>query len=72
MVKTKKVKSSGRFGVRYGKTPRIRLTAVEQKQRLKQRCPFCKKFGVKRLSKGIWRCLKCDKKFANSVYYIGE
>lgn len=71
-TKTKKVKASGRFGVRYGKTVRAKLSKVEEKQRKKQTCPFCKKLGVKRLSKGIWKCSKCNKKFASDVYHLGE
>lgn len=70
--KTKKVKSSGRFGPRYGKKARSKLVQVEKKQRKKQKCPFCNKFGVKRLSKGIWKCLRCNKKFASDVYYLEE
>jgi len=71
-TKTKKAKASGRFGPRYGKTVRARLNKVEEKQRKKQKCPFCSKLGVKRLSKGIWKCSKCNKKFASDVYYLGE
>ena len=70
MVKTKKIKSAGRFGARYGKRPKARLVQVEQKQRTKQKCPFCKRLGAKRLSKGIWNCLKCNKKFASGVFYL--
>lgn len=70
MVKTKKVKSAGRFGARYGKTPKARLVKVEEKQRIKQVCPFCKRLGAKRLSKGIWTCKKCDKKFSSHAYYL--
>jgi large subunit ribosomal protein L37Ae len=68
--KTKKAKSSGRFGARYGKTPKSYLVAIEEKQRKKQRCPFCKKLGVKRFAKGLWHCKKCGKKFASDVYYL--
>ena len=68
--KSKKTKSAGRFGARYGKRPRAYLVAVEEKQRQKQRCPFCGKLGVKRLSKGLWKCGKCGKKFASDVYYL--
>jgi len=71
-TKTKKAKASGRFGARYGKTVRAKLSKVETKQRKKQLCPFCKKLGVKRLSKGIWKCSKCNKKFASDVYHLGE
>ncbi len=70
--KLKKVKSAGRFGPRYGKRVRDRLVKVESKQRKKQKCPFCGKLGVKRLSKGIWKCPKCEKKFASNTYYLDD
>jgi large subunit ribosomal protein L37Ae len=68
--KLKKTKSAGRFGARYGKKVRVKTVKVESKQRLKQKCPFCSKMGVKRTSKGIWKCSKCDKKFASDTYYL--
>ncbi|MFH1326679.1 MAG: 50S ribosomal protein L37ae, partial [archaeon] len=45
-TKLKKTKSAGRFGARYGKRVRQKLVKVEEKQRLKQNCPYCKKPGV--------------------------
>jgi len=69
-TKSKKSKSAGRFGARYGKTPKARLVKVETKQRIKQACPFCEKIGVKRVSKGIWDCSKCKKKFASNTFYL--
>ena len=71
-AKTKKSKSAGRFGARYGKRVRAKLVKVESKQRVKQKCPFCEKLGAKRLSKGIWKCSKCDKKFAAGTYHLEE
>ncbi len=68
--KLKKIKSAGRFGARYGKRAKSRLVSIEEKQRKKQKCIFCKKDGVKRVSKGIWNCKKCGKKFASDVYYL--
>ncbi len=68
--KTKKVKAAGRFGARYGKKVREKLAAVESKQRIRQNCPFCKRAGVKKVSKGIWHCPKCNKKFAGNVFYL--
>ena len=70
MTKLKKVKSAGRFGARYGKTIKDKLVKVEVKQRKKQKCPFCKKPKAKRLSKGIWLCKACNKKFASDIYYL--
>lgn len=69
-TKSKKTKAAGRFGSRYGKKVRDKLVKVEDKQRKKQVCPFCKKPGVKRLAKGIWECKKCKKKFASNTYYL--
>jgi len=69
-TKTKKSRAAGRFGARYGKRVRAKLVTVEDKQRKKQKCPFCEKLGVKRLSKGIWHCKKCDKTFASNTYYL--
>jgi len=69
-TKSKKTKSAGRFGAKYGKSVRDRLVKIETKQRVKQKCPFCGKLGVKRLSKGIWQCSKCNKKFASNTYYL--
>ena len=70
--KSKKSKSAGRFGARYGKKIKAKLVKVEEKQRKKQKCPFCEKLGVKKLSKGIWQCTrkKCNKKFASNIYYL--
>jgi large subunit ribosomal protein L37Ae len=69
-TKSKKTKSAGRFGAKHGKLVRTRLVKIESKQRLKQKCPFCEKLGVKRFSKGIWECSKCNKKFASNTYYL--
>jgi large subunit ribosomal protein L37Ae len=72
--KLKKVKSAGRFGARYGRSVRANVVKVESKQRVKQKCPYCGKLGVKRLSKGIWQCSrkKCNKKFASDTFYLNE
>jgi len=69
-TKSKKSKSAGRFGARYGKSIKDKLVKVEVKQRVKQKCPFCEKLGVKRLSKGIWQCSKSNKKFASNTYHL--
>mgnify|MGYP001611283122 FL=1 len=71
MPKTKKVKAAGRFGSRYGIRVRRKIAQIESIQRQKQKCIFCN--GVaKRLSKGIWQCKKCNKKFASHLYYLNK
>jgi large subunit ribosomal protein L37Ae len=72
MVKTRKVKSAGRYGARYGRSVRNKITEVESRQRKKQYCIFCKKGVCKRVSKGIWHCDKCNKRFASHVYYLDK
>ena len=69
-TKLKKAKSAGRFGARYGKTVKNRLVKIETKQRVRQKCPFCEKLGVKRTSKGVWEFSKCKKRFASNTYYL--
>ncbi len=72
MTKTKKVKSSGRFGARAGSSIRKRLNAVEVFQKQKQTCPFCARPGLKREAAGIWQCFKCGKKFAGHAYFVNS
>tara|TARA_Y100000034_G_scaffold83632_1_gene100115 strand:+ start:68 stop:283 length:216 start_codon:yes stop_codon:yes gene_type:complete len=68
MSGTKKVGSTGRFGVRYGRKIRKRVLKVEKLQKVKHDCPNCKKPGVKRQASGIWYCSKCTTKFAGKAY----
>jgi large subunit ribosomal protein L37Ae len=69
MPRTKKVKSAGRFGARYGRKVRTKIAQIEAVQRKKQECLFCNG-TAKRLSKGIWECKKCKKKFTSHTYSI--
>ncbi len=69
MTRTRKVKSSGRFGARYGRSVRTKITEIEALQRKKQNCLFCNGIA-KRASKGIWQCKKCGKRFASHAYYL--
>ena len=71
MAKKKKIGSAGRFGARYGLRQRKRILAVEDSQKKKHKCPFCRKNAVKRLAMGIWYCTACRKKFAGKAYEPG-
>ena len=68
-MKQKISKAAGRFGVKYGQYARRTIAKVEEKQRKKQQCIFCNG-TAKRISKGIWLCKKCGKKFAGHAYYL--
>ncbi|HDN95524.1 MAG TPA: 50S ribosomal protein L37Ae [Thermoplasmatales archaeon] len=67
--RTKKVKSTGRFGPRYGVKIRHRVRRIEEKQRQWHLCPKCGRKRVKRESTGIWVCRKCNTKFAGGAYF---
>jgi len=69
MPKKKKAKAAGRFGTRYGRKIRVKIAEIESEQRKKQQCIFCNG-TAKRLAKGIWKCKKCDKKFASNTYIL--
>ena len=71
MTKTKKVRAAGRFGTRYGRSVRTKVADIESIQRKKQQCPFCGK-TAQRQARGIWKCKKCDKKFAGHVYFLAS
>ena len=70
MTKKKKVGSTGRFGSRYGRRVKVMLKKVEEKQKTIYICPSCKRKSVTRLSAGIWKCQKCDAKFAGGAYSL--
>lgn len=65
---TKKVGSAGRFGVRYGKTIRVKVAEIESRQRGRHVCPYCEKKQVRRVSLGIYTCRKCHSTFTGKAY----
>jgi len=67
---TKKVGTTGRFGVRYGRKLRGKVQAIEKKLKGKHKCPYCNKLKVKRLAAGIWQCKTCEAKFTGKAYTI--
>ncbi len=62
MPRTKKVKSTGRFGTRYGSTIRKRVRRVEERSKATYKCPSCLKMALKREGLGIWKCTVCGDK----------
>ncbi len=68
MGKTKKVSSTGRFGSRYGVGIRKRVLKVEPEQKALMECPSCGSLKVKRKSKGIFSCRKCNATFVGGAY----
>ncbi|RMF55642.1 50S ribosomal protein L37ae [Candidatus Woesearchaeota archaeon] len=72
MVKKKKFGSVKRFGPRYGRRTKDRVSEVEALRKKKHSCPFCKKNKVKRLAAGIWYCSKCNCKFTSKAYSVSS
>ena len=66
--RTKKVRSVGRFGSRYGVRIRRRLQEVEAEQRKRHQCPRCLAYSVKRQGTGVWNCRRCGLVFAGGAY----
>lgn len=68
MKKTKKVKSTGRFGSRYGVGIKKRVLKVEEKQKNLNACPFCGFSKIVRKAAGLYECKKCASKFTGGAY----
>ena len=67
---TKKVGPSGRFGARYGRRLRQKVTEIEKKLKQWHKCPYCNKKRVRRLAAGIWFCRSCKSKFTGKAYEV--
>lgn len=57
-----------RFQARYGARLRKKVEEIEQEQRAIHVCEKCGRKAVKRVSVGIWRCMKCGYKFAAGAW----
>jgi large subunit ribosomal protein L37Ae len=61
-------RSSGRFGVRYGRKDRKLVADLEEKMRMPHTCANCARPNVKRIGTGIWKCTKCGYTFAGGTF----
>ena len=60
--------SSGRFGPRYGRVARRRVSEIEEEMRGPHGCPDCGADRVERSDTGIWTCSRCDHTFTGGAY----
>ncbi|MFB6089135.1 MAG: 50S ribosomal protein L37ae [Candidatus Aenigmatarchaeota archaeon] len=66
--KNKGPRPSGKFGSKYGKTPRQRFDQADKKAKEKYECPNCRKKALVKQSSGIWKCSKCGTKVSGGAY----
>lgn len=60
--------SSGRFGPRYGRVARRRVSEIEAEMRGPHGCPDCGAERVTRSDTGIWTCSRCGHTFTGGAY----
>ncbi len=60
--------SAGRFGARYGRVARRRVSEIESDTNADHTCPECGTDAVDRKGTGIWQCGKCGYKYAGGAY----
>jgi large subunit ribosomal protein L37Ae len=60
--------SAGRFGARYGRVARRRVSDIESDTNEDHACPECGADAVSRKGTGIWQCGSCDYKYAGGAY----
>ena len=51
-----------------GKKIMENVKVAQRKSKKKYNCPTCSRVSIKRLSSGVWACLKCKTKFASGAY----
>lgn len=68
MAVPSKSNSAGRFGARYGRKIRNKVSNIEAQMRQKHKCPQCGRKSVKRINTAIWKCSKCETTFAGGTY----
>lgn len=66
--KKRGVGTAGRFGPRYGRVARRRVSEIEGAMRDKHVCPDCGEDRVSRVGTGIWECSRCGYTFAGGTY----
>mgnify|MGYP006283165851 CR=1 FL=1 len=60
--------SAGRFGARYGRIARRRVSEIEDEMRDEHTCPECGEDRVERQGTGVWECGSCGYAFTGGAY----
>ncbi|HLC68010.1 MAG TPA: hypothetical protein VJI12_03970 [archaeon] len=54
--------------VGYGKKLRVKIREVEKKSKKLYKCPSCSRVAIRREANGVWKCKKCEKKYASGAF----
>lgn len=68
MAEKRRTGSAGRFGARYGRVARRRVSEIEAEMRDDHTCPDCGAAKVSRKGTGVWHCSRCEYTFAGGSY----
>lgn len=60
--------SAKRYGPRYGKRIRSKISEIESAEKAEHRCPDCGSNSLERESAGIWTCKKCGEKVSGGAW----
>jgi large subunit ribosomal protein L37Ae len=60
--------SAGRFGARYGRVARRRVSEIEAGMNEDHTCPECGEDRVDRAGTGLWECGACGYAFTGGAY----
>ncbi len=66
--KAGRIGSAGRFGARYGRIARKRVSDIEGLMRQDHVCPSCDEAAVSREGTGVWECEQCGYRFAGGSF----
>lgn len=66
--RSRRTGSAGRYGPRYGRVARRRVSEIEEAMRDTHECPDCGAESVTRSGTGIWECGRCGYRFAGGTY----
>ncbi len=69
--KTKKAGVAGKYGARYGVRTRKAVATILKVKNATYECPQCRHVTVRRVSRGIWKCRRCELTFAGGAYTPG-
>jgi large subunit ribosomal protein L37Ae len=60
--------SAGRFGARYGRVARRRVSQIESEMNDDHDCPECGEARVDRQGTGVWECGACGYTYTGGAY----